>query len=182
MSAKQILVGLLLGTVLACGNGNPVTSSKFVFQTREGLRIEETITLTDTEQVITLADGTHIIYDYTTGFAVKEGKDGCYVFNFERKSTKTPGKDEFDSMLAGSDNVTLSATEYVVDPSSPVEPSILSETAQQMCANLDIFWMSNLPEGLGQDRQKRGCHRECNAYCSCCPRDCGVRCSIVCDW
>lgn len=139
--------------------------------------------VTATEQIITLSDGTCVVYDYSTGFMVTKGRDGCYISIFDRKTLNTPTQQEFDKMNEGSDNVTLSSeTEYIVDKVSHVDPTILSKNSKQMCAKSEILWMFGAPKGQLSERQKRSCHRECSVYCSCCPRDCGFRCSITCEW
>ncbi|XP_045203194.2 uncharacterized protein LOC123556493 [Mercenaria mercenaria] len=156
-----------------------------VFHTKDGQAIEETITVTHTEEDIGLKDGTRIVYDFSKGFMTmkitEDGEDICYITPFERKHVHAPSAEEFNSMIQ--ENVSISEQmDFYVDKSSTVNPSVLSERSLGMCAGSNIYWMSTAIKGGQIERQRRGCRRVCRFYCNCCPRDCGLRCGLECSW
>ncbi|XP_045205929.2 uncharacterized protein LOC123558117 isoform X2 [Mercenaria mercenaria] len=176
------LVAVYLGGKIAT---DTIQEASYVFHTKDGQAIEETITVTDTEEDIGLKDGTRIVYDFSKGFMTmkitEDGEDTCYITPFERKHVHAPSAEDFSSMLQ--ENVSISEQmDYYVDKSSNVNPSVLSQRSLGMCAGSNVYWMSTTIKGGKTGRQRRGCKRVCKAYCKCCPRDCGVKCSIKCSF
>ncbi|XP_053399290.1 uncharacterized protein LOC128556990 [Mercenaria mercenaria] len=153
-------------------------SDKYQFHTTDGETIDETITVTDTDEDISFEDGSHIIFDYSKGFMVMKVVEDdyvvCYVASFERRDTHAPTAEELKNMKL--DNLTISEEiDYYIDRSSPVDPSILSERSRDTCKGAEIYWITTYKmKDTNGRRQKRWfrarrlIHRvkkHCTAFC-----------------
>ncbi|XP_053399286.1 uncharacterized protein LOC128556989 isoform X2 [Mercenaria mercenaria] len=161
---------------------------KYRFHTTDGQTINESITVTDTEEDISFEDGSHIIFDYSKGFMVmkvtEDDRVACFVANFERRNTHAPTADELKKMKL--DNLTVSEEiDYYIDRSSPADPSILSERSRKACKGAEIYWITtNKMKDTSGRRRKRGWgwfRRNCRTVCypTCCW---GFKCQLKCTF
>ncbi|XP_053399294.1 uncharacterized protein LOC128556991 [Mercenaria mercenaria] len=171
-------------------------SNKYQFHTTDGETIDETVTVTDTDEDISFEDGSHIIFDYSKGFMVMKVVEDdyvvCYVASFERRDTHAPIADELKNMKL--DNLTISEEiDYYIDRSSPVDPSILSERSRDTCKGAEIYWITTykMKDKIGSRqkfwfRRRRSIHRvvkQCKTLChptlsSGLRIHCGARCTF----
>ncbi|XP_053404633.1 uncharacterized protein LOC123553946 [Mercenaria mercenaria] len=178
MEKAQIIAGLILNLVVmtTCR----LEDYSFVFHTRDGETIEETITVTDTEEDIMLSNGTRIIYDFERGIMVMKVEERgeqstCYVATFQRDSLNTPPAEDFQAVTE--DEVDTEEVDYYIDRSVTVKRYMLSLKAHRMCQDSNMYLMKADPTDTAVKRRKRGVCCSCRRYCVCCPVRCGTACA-----